>query len=91
MDENKSVTKADFDEAVKQPWNTSTCVVAQFCKRIGIPLYIHQNGDNNPLLKKEVIDNIMSQFDGKFCKPGDEKTYPSVIALRASLPIQVID
>lgn len=91
-----TIEPQDFDEAVKQPWDTKTCVAAQSAKRydmLGAEGEIKQDGNGNyiaPFSQKETTacGRVMRIFDKHFRGPGDE-TKPELVALRASLPIEI--
>jgi hypothetical protein len=82
------ITKADFDNAVKQTYGGETCIVAQTMMRngIGVESGIHPMdflSDKSP-----DADKARSVFDTHFWKPGDENK-PELQKLRASLPITI--
>jgi hypothetical protein len=91
-----TIKKIDFDNAVKQEWNTSTCVVAQAALRItGKPLHYTGQIQFDPQVYNDtgmLIGfhglKIQAVFDRHFRYPGDEKK-PELVALRASLPIEI--
>ena len=80
--------KADFDNAVRQPWSSHSCVVAQMAIRHGTTLY-NKRGARREIFWRpdiaQVVAKTMIPFDAHFRKPGDELK-PELIALRASLP-----
>lgn len=83
-----TIEPVDFDEAVKQPWRSDSCLLAQAGNRIGIPLY-----DNDGIRRDEwpchgESYRLQGIFDTHFRTPGDEKK-PELVALRASLPIEI--
>lgn len=81
-----SIEKIDFDKAVKQPWSPETCVTAQVDRRLnGFTNMCRrwQLYDESPMMKE-----VQQSFDKHFRKPGDE-TKPELVALRASLPIEI--
>lgn len=79
-------TKADFDNAVKQPWRTRTCLVAQMMKRLNIPLGSPALGRVDHFADKhEGLRAMMLTFDRYFENPGDESKAP-LVALREQLP-----
>lgn len=82
-------TKQDFDNAVKQHWSTSTCILAQMHQRLyDEPLYDY-DGKARPEFclgkMNSVMENAMHTFDENFQHPGDENR-PAMQQLRASLP-----
>lgn len=83
-----AIKKADFDRAVKQPFEHSTCLLAQFSIRNnirysnGAPKVFGLELGNPAALQARLI------FDAHFKLPGDEKK-PELQALRASLPITI--
>lgn len=95
---SKQILPCDFDEAVKQPWSTSTCIVAQAARRItGKSLHYQGNLSVAPLdytdggtLKGFNGLEAQTVFDKHFRDLGDEKK-PELQALRASLPIAITE
>lgn len=97
-----SITKRDFDKAVKQKWSTESCILFQTAMRVfNLPLHLNlkdenqkQNAnlysDGNTLLQFTCssAQEAMEVFDRFFKLPGDEKR-TELQALRASLPIKV--
>lgn len=82
-----SITKGDFDRAVKQPFSGSTCLVAQFMLRNGLEIC----SDGSALffaIDHKIRHKTTWIFDKHFRMPGDESK-PELQALRASLPIKV--
>lgn len=91
------ITKADFDNAVKQEWNAGSCIASQAALRLGIAirprlsaytpaatLLFNHLGPKSEDLKKRVV----AIFDKHFRNPGDENK-PELQKLRASLPITI--
>lgn len=68
-----SITKGDFDRAVKQSWSGRTCIVAQFMMRKGIEIC-------SPAMpaffasKYGIADKTTDIFDYLFKQPGDQQT-----------------
>lgn len=91
MSEPEQITFEDFDNAVKHPWSSHTCIIAQAIARItGKPAtnwdapHVTEVWDKIP--KEHAAVGAMKAFDDNFTKPGDENK-PELQALRASLPI----
>ena len=87
MKDKNYITKGDFDKAVKQRWQTNTCVVAQYLIRT----QGKSTGEQTSSLWRECpkVTPIQDIFDVGFYQPGDEKKNPSLIKLRKSLPIKI--
>lgn len=92
-----TIEQIDFDEAVKQPWSTKTCLAAQFALRVfGRPL--HGDGDGygegRSLIEfgvytaHPVLGPMVETFDRNHFDHGREGAEQALAALRASLPIE---
>lgn len=89
VDSTNQITVEDFDNAVKQKWTPTTCIIAQHLKRKGVVFvtgfepvqYAHKSG-------YEARFGVMRVFDRSFNRPGDE-TKPELQDLRARLPIEL--
>ncbi len=84
------ILKRDFDAAVKRPWNATTCLVAQYMRRVGIPissklapyLFATQHG----------VRDVQRTFDIAHPERGkalDRGAKQELAKLRASLPITI--
>lgn len=80
-----SITKRDFDEAVKQPWTGRKCIVAQFMSRIGMPTPLSMSAWM--FAKDHGLIQLVQTFD-KHWGNGIKDNEP-MKKLRASLPIKV--
>lgn len=82
-----TIEPRDFDEAVKQDWHWFECVLAQCSRRNqmfmsdGVTPYVMK-------LSTGEGDKVRSIFDEHYLRMGDEKK-PELVALRASLPIEI--
>jgi hypothetical protein len=73
-------TKGDFDRAVKQPWSSTTCLVAQLMIRQGIkPMLNSGKMRNNPFWVAE--DNGLRPLQMRF-----DAAYQTVSRAKASQP-----
>lgn len=83
-----TIEKADFDEAVKQPFDWFTCLIAQYSRRTGQLLPSGKPKVFASNVPGEIRAKLMRTFDQHFSNPGDE-TKPELVALRASLPLEI--
>lgn len=93
-----TIEQCDFDEAVKFPWSTSTCIAAQMALRVfGRPLHGEGEGyDRHHSLTEfgaytahPVLGPIVEAFDKNHFNRGRPDAVANLQALRASLPITI--
>ncbi len=78
------ILKRDFDAAVRQPWGTNTCIVAQCMIRNGIRIRAMHSAHDFAL--EHDIRRIQREFDLAYCEPHSGTT-KALQDIRASLPI----
>jgi hypothetical protein len=82
----KTILRKDFDNAVKQPWGTNKCILAQAAKRQR--MQFSGLSPNEAFNCHAEVRRVRRIFDKFFNLPGDEE-HEQLKALRASLPIKI--
>ncbi len=83
------VTEEDLDAAIKEPWSTDTCIVAQCAKRYGEYVLYKKEGACIPIGESTYMTDmariLMSEFDKVHGARGSH-IYDTI---RSKLPIKI--